>query len=66
MDLQNKRVLVTGADEGHPLRAQSPYSASKIGADAIATSFHYSFRLPLIIARPFNVYENDGGDDVPS
>jgi NAD dependent epimerase/dehydratase len=43
-------------DEEHPLRAQSPYSASKIGAEAIATSFHYSFRLPVIIARPFNVY----------
>jgi nucleoside-diphosphate-sugar epimerase len=43
-------------DEEHPLRAQSPYSASKIGADAIATSFYSSFQLPLIIARPFNVY----------
>jgi len=43
-------------DEEHPLRAQSPYSASKIGADAIATSFYSSFHLPVIIARPFNVY----------
>jgi NAD dependent epimerase/dehydratase len=43
-------------DENHPLRAQSPYSASKIGADAIATSFYSSFQLPVIIARPFNVY----------
>ena len=43
-------------DEKHPLQAQSPYSASKIGADAIATSFHSSFQLPVIIARPFNVY----------
>src|ERR1700735_3168931 len=43
-------------DEQHPLQAQSPYSASKIGADAIATSFYSSFQLPLIIARPFNVY----------
>ena len=43
-------------DEEHPLRAQSPYSASKIGADAIATSFHCSFQLPLVIARPFNTY----------
>jgi NAD dependent epimerase/dehydratase len=43
-------------DEKHPLQAQSPYSASKIGADAIATSFYSSFQLPVILARPFNVY----------
>jgi NAD dependent epimerase/dehydratase len=43
-------------DEQHPLRAQSPYSASKIGADAIATSFYCSFQLPVVIARPFNTY----------
>jgi NAD dependent epimerase/dehydratase len=43
-------------DEKHPLQPQSPYSASKIGADAIAMSFHSSFELPLIIARPFNTY----------
>jgi NAD dependent epimerase/dehydratase len=43
-------------DEKHPLQAQSPYSASKIGADAIATSFYSSFQLPVIIARPFNTY----------
>lgn len=43
-------------DERHPLQAQSPYSASKIGADAIATSFYSSFQLPVLIARPFNVY----------
>ena len=43
-------------DEKHPLQAQSPYSASKIGADAIATSFHNAFDLPVIIARPFNTY----------
>ena len=43
-------------DERHPLQAQSPYSASKIGADAIAVSFYSSFRLPIFIARPFNVY----------
>ena len=41
-------------DESHPLQPQSPYSASKIGADAIAMSFHNSFELPLDIARPFN------------
>jgi len=43
-------------DEDHPLQPQSPYSASKIGADAIAMSFHNSFDLPLSIARPFNTY----------
>jgi NAD dependent epimerase/dehydratase len=43
-------------DEKHPLQAQSPYSASKIGADAMAMSFFNSFNLPLTIARPFNTY----------
>ncbi|HPY96055.1 MAG TPA: NAD-dependent 4,6-dehydratase LegB [Candidatus Cloacimonadota bacterium] len=43
-------------DEKHLLQAQSPYSASKIGADAIAYSFYNSFGLPLVIARPFNTY----------
>ena len=43
-------------DEKHPLQAQSPYSASKIGADAIAMSFFNAFGLPLTIARPFNTY----------
>ncbi|MBD9438714.1 NAD-dependent 4,6-dehydratase LegB [Pseudomonas sp. PDM04] len=43
-------------DEKHPLQAQSPYSASKIGADAMAMSFYNSFDLPLTIARPFNTY----------
>ncbi|TGN07993.1 NAD-dependent 4,6-dehydratase LegB [Leptospira ilyithenensis] len=43
-------------DEKHPLQPQSPYSASKIGADAIAMSFYNSFKLPLVIARPFNTY----------
>ncbi|MCP5045614.1 MAG: NAD-dependent epimerase/dehydratase family protein [bacterium] len=43
-------------DEAHPLQPQSPYSASKIGADAIAMSFYHSFGLPLTIARPFNTY----------
>ncbi|APF18388.1 NAD-dependent epimerase/dehydratase [Caldithrix abyssi DSM 13497] len=43
-------------DEKHPLQPQSPYSASKIGADSIAMSFYYSFQLPLTIARPFNTY----------
>ena len=43
-------------DEKHPLQPQSPYSATKIGADAIAASFHRSFGLPVVIARPFNSY----------
>ncbi|ANV98000.1 NAD-dependent dehydratase [Helicobacter enhydrae] len=43
-------------DEKHPLQPQSPYSASKIGADCIAMSFYHSFSLPLTIARPFNTY----------
>jgi NAD dependent epimerase/dehydratase len=43
-------------DECHPLQAQSPYSASKIGADAMALSYYNSFNLPLTIARPFNTY----------
>lgn len=43
-------------DEKHPFQGQSPYSASKIGADRIAESFHRSFGLPVVIARPFNTY----------
>jgi NAD dependent epimerase/dehydratase len=43
-------------DEKHPLQPQSPYSASKIGADAMAMSFFHAFSLPLTIARPFNTY----------
>ncbi len=43
-------------DENHPLQPQSPYSASKIGADAIAMSFYNAFNLPLTIVRPFNTY----------
>ncbi len=43
-------------DEKHPKQPQSPYSASKIGADAMAMSFYNSFDLPLVIARPFNTY----------
>jgi dTDP-glucose 4,6-dehydratase len=42
--------------ETHPLQGQSPYSASKIGADQIAYSFYSSFNLPVVIARPFNTY----------
>ena len=43
-------------DENHPLQGQSPYSASKIGADKIAESFYRSFNLPVAIIRPFNTY----------
>lgn len=43
-------------DERHPKQPQSPYSASKIAADAIALSFYYSFNLPVAIVRPFNTY----------
>ena len=43
-------------DENHPLQPQSPYSASKIGADAMAMSYFNAFELPLTIARPFNTY----------
>ena len=42
--------------EDHPLQGQSPYSASKIGADQLAYSFYSSFDLPVVIARPFNTY----------
>lgn len=43
-------------DEEHPKQPQSPYSATKIGADAIALSFHNAFELPVVVARPFNTY----------
>jgi NAD dependent epimerase/dehydratase len=43
-------------DEKHPIQPQSPYSATKIAADAMAMSFHNSFGLPVTIARPFNTY----------
>ncbi|MDE6135302.1 MAG: GDP-mannose 4,6-dehydratase, partial [Muribaculaceae bacterium] len=42
--------------ESHPRQPQSPYSATKIGADAIAKSFYNAFDLPVVIARPFNAY----------
>lgn len=42
--------------EEHPLQGQSPYSASKIGADQIALSFHASFDTPVVVVRPFNTY----------
>jgi NAD dependent epimerase/dehydratase len=43
-------------DEKHPKQPQSPYSASKIGADAMAMSFYYAFNFPVTVARPFNTY----------
>lgn len=43
-------------DEAHPLQGQSPYSASKIGADKLAESFYASFELPVVTIRPFNSY----------
>lgn len=66
--LKTERVLVTSTsevygtaqytpiDEKHPLQGQSPYSATKIGADRIAESFYRSFALPVTIVRPFNTY----------
>jgi NAD dependent epimerase/dehydratase len=67
-DNKIKRVLVTSTSEVygtakfvpitelHPKQPQSPYSASKIGADAIADSFYRSFDLPITIVRPFNTF----------
>src|SRR4051812_2264894 len=49
-------ALYTPIDEKHSKQGQSPYSATKIGADAIAESFHRSFNLPVTIVRPFNTY----------
>lgn len=43
-------------DEGHPIQAQSPYSASKISADALVTSFFNSFEFPAVTLRPFNTF----------
>ena len=43
-------------NEEHPLRGQSPYSATKIGADKLAEAFHLSFGLPVVTVRPFNTY----------
>ncbi len=67
-DLGPSRVLVTSTsevygtakyvpiDEGHPFQGQSPYSATKIGADRLAESFYRSFGTPVTIVRPFNTY----------
>ncbi len=67
-DLDTERVLVTSTsevygtaqyvpiDEKHPYQGQSPYSATKIGADRLAESFYRSFDLPISIVRPFNTF----------
>lgn len=67
-ELDIERVLITSTsevygtaqyvpiDEKHPFQGQSPYSATKIGADRIAESFYRSFGLPVTIVRPFNTY----------
>ena len=67
-DLGTQKVMVTSTsevygtakyvpiDEKHPYQGQSPYSATKIGADRLAESFYRSFELPVAIVRPFNTY----------
>ncbi|MEE3715448.1 NAD-dependent 4,6-dehydratase LegB [Tumidithrix elongata RA019] len=66
--LQIDKILITSTsevygtakyvpiDENHPFQGQSPYSATKIGADRLAESFYRSFNLPVTIVRPFNTY----------
>lgn len=49
-------ALRTPIDESHPLQGQSPYSASKIGADKLAESFYCAYGLPVVTVRPFNTY----------
>ena len=49
-------ALTAKIDESHPLQGQSPYSASKIGADKLAESFYCSYELPVVTVRPFNTY----------
>ena len=67
-ELETQRILITSTsevygtaqyvpiDEKHPYQGQSPYSATKIGADRMAESFYRSFNLPVTIVRPFNTY----------
>lgn len=66
--LETKKVMITSTsevygtakyvpiDENHPFQGQSPYSATKIGADRLAESFYRSFNMPIVIVRPFNTY----------
>jgi NAD dependent epimerase/dehydratase len=49
-------ALRTPIDENHPLQGQSPYSASKIGADKVAESYFRSFDMPVVVLRPFNTF----------
>ena len=49
-------ALHTPMDESHPLQGQSPYSASKIGADKLAESFYLAYNLPVVTVRPFNTF----------
>ncbi|MCU1373249.1 MAG: NAD-dependent dehydratase, partial [Actinomycetia bacterium] len=49
-------AITAPIDESHPMQPQSPYSASKIAADAMALSFFHAFELPVAVARPFNTY----------
>lgn len=67
-DLETEKIMITSTsevygtaqyvpiDEKHPFQGQSPYSATKIGADRLAESFYRSFQLPVSIVRPFNTY----------
>lgn len=67
-DLEISKVLITSTsevygtaqyvpiDEKHPYQGQSPYSATKVGADRLAESFYRSFNMPITIVRPFNTY----------
>jgi len=67
-ELETERVMITSTsevygtaqyvpiDEKHPYQGQSPYSATKIGADRLAESFYRSFNVPISIVRPFNTY----------
>lgn len=67
-ELNTQRILITSTsevygtaqyvpiDENHPYQGQSPYSATKIGADRLAESFYRSFNMPITIVRPFNTY----------
>lgn len=67
-ELKTEKIMITSTsevygtaqyvpiDEKHPFQGQSPYSATKIGADRLAESFYRSFELPVAIVRPFNTY----------
>lgn len=67
-ELETEKIMITSTsevygtaqyvpiDEKHPFQGQSPYSATKIGADRLAESFYRSFQLPVAIVRPFNTY----------